>query len=440
MSDQRVSDDLIHYPDLVSTLDTGRAGWRVIEQLVAGVVVVGLGLRVFIFSAVTPGTAMSALLTPVLFINLRRYRWAVAFVASALCACVSGWVLSALARPHYLVSSGNRLFWLTLILGLVFAVGAVAWARTVLPRSMIGLLYGLGMLGSALVSPDLHGDNPWKFALAVPVAVILLSLAGLSRARWLELAVLAVLGLASIIFDSRSYMATFLLAAVLVLWQFRPQNWSRRASAARTAFLMAASGAGVYILGSNLLVGGALGEQAQQRSIDQIRTAGNLILGGRPELAATLRLFAAHPFGFGFGVILGITEVGMAKQAMVDIHYNAADGYVETFMLGNGIELHSVIGDLWASCGLAGILLVVMIAALTGYGLAHFVALARCSALVLFGACWTLWNLLFSPLYSSIPSMSLLLGLVLVVKKDKSSSMAEPGGPDESATGQRDGE
>ena len=43
-----------------------------------------------------------------------------------------------------------------------------------------------------------------------------------------------------------------------------------------------------YRLGTRVLVSGYLGAEARQRSIAQIDSAGSLILGGRPEIAATV--------------------------------------------------------------------------------------------------------------------------------------------------------
>ena len=64
---------------------------------------------------------------------------------------------------------------------------------------------------------------------------------------------------------------------------------------------------------------------------------------------------------------------------MIDINYDPDNGYVNNFMFGNGIELHSGIGDLWAFMGPVGL---VVAASLVGFvcGLVYFLAGRRANA------------------------------------------------------------
>src|SRR5690606_41210117 len=117
--------------------------------------------------------------------------------------------------------------------------------------------------------------------------------------------------------------------------------------------------------------------------------------------------------GFGFGVLLDLAGVNAAKAGMAATGYDPENGYVERFMFGSGIELHSVTGDLWALTGLPGLALAIMIAVIVFTGVVRRVAAGTASALFLFLVCWTGWNLLFSPLLSAAPSLILLLGLAL---------------------------
>ena len=50
-------------------------------------------------------------------------------------------------------------------------------------------------------------------------------------------------------------------------------------------------------------------------------------------------------------------DVQVAKAGMLHVDYDPENGYVEHFLFGTKIELHSTLGDLWAYAGPAGILL-----------------------------------------------------------------------------------
>lgn len=177
---------------------------------------------------------------------------------------------------------------------------------------------------------------------------------------------------------------------------------------------MVALGAGVYFLGSTLLVDGFLGQAAQQRSVQQIDQAGSLLLGGRPELAATWALIQDRPFGFGPGVSVNATDLDVAKSGMLNINYDPNNGYVEKFMFGDGIELHSSAGDLWADFGVAGLCLALFIIILTFRGLALLVASRKASGLALLVGIFSVWSLFFGPFYSTAPLFTLLMGLMLI--------------------------
>lgn len=390
--------------------------WAATEKLLAAGLVFAVAVRIYLFSALTPGIGLAVVLAPLLLAVLPRFRLAVPLFVLAGVALAGGVGLSVLAPDAYRIDAGNQLYSITFFAGIFISIAALLWARTKLEPATIAIIFGLGSMISAAFGDGLGSGNPWKFALAVPVAMLLLGVASATRSRIVELVVLIMLAGVSVIFDSRSYMATFLLAGVLVVWQLKPRKLSQRGTVARTAILLVAAGAAVYLLGTELLVGGVLGTEAQQRTLSQLDTAGNLILGGRPELGAFLALLAYRPIGFGFGAVLDLAGVNAAKAGMTATGYDAENGYVERFMFGSGIELHSVTGDLWAQAGLPGIALAIMIAVIVIIGVVRHVAHGTATALHLFLTCWTGWNLLFSPLISATPTLILLLALTLTPK------------------------
>jgi hypothetical protein len=156
----------------------------------------------------------------------------------------------------------------------------------------------------------------------------------------------------------------------------------------------------------------------QQRSVQQLNETGSLILGGRPELAATVALMRDQPMGFGFGTVPSHHDVTVAKTGMANINYDPNNGYVEKNMFGNGYSLHSVFGDVWAHSGLVGLALVATLLVLVVLGLGRRLSVGNASALLLFVSVKTLWNLFFGPFYSSIAILELTLALVLLPRTE----------------------
>jgi hypothetical protein len=272
------------------------------------------------------------------------------------------------------------------------------------------------MLLSALTREESFLDNAWKDALAVPLAALVLAIAEWTGRRILEVFGLLVLAFASVAFDSRAYFAEFLLAAVLVGWQLLPRTPGRKASATRILLGVTTVAIAVYAVGSALLVQGFLGTEAQERSQEQLERAGNLLIGGRPEAAASVALFFYRPLGYGAGALANPEDIEQAKNGMAAINYDPENGYVENFMFGQKFELHSVLGDLWAYFGWAGIAFAALSLVLLLRIISKGVADRNVGAVVMVFAVQSLWNLFFNPLYSSAPILALALGLGLTLR------------------------
>jgi hypothetical protein len=185
----------------------------------------------------------------------------------------------------------------------------------------------------------------------------------------------------------------------------------RRISPRATFLLFVVLAIIVYNVGSALLVAGVLGPESQARSLEQLQRAGSVLLGGRPEFAASVALITTKIWGFGAGTLANANDILIAKVGMHQIEYNPDNGYVEQFMFGDKIELHSVTGDLWAITGVLGLVLAAYIAVILIRYLSVSIAEAHATGLVLFLAVITLWNLGFNTIYTS--SLPLILGLGL---------------------------
>jgi hypothetical protein len=394
---------------------------RTLEQFIAAIALVNLAMRENIGPyGVTVGYAIAIALIPVWVGVLRQYYGARAVVGCGLAALVCGILLRSGAAADHHVTRGITIIQIMLLFGSVCGIGVVLWARTMMSTRWVGIWFGSGLGLDTLVRHNaVFTTNPWKYGWAVATAVIVLAaLSGRGR-KGLEFTALIVLALLSIVFSSRSYLGTFAIAAVLMAWQMRPRRSSKQASWAWTTVFLGGLAVVIYQLGSLLLVDGYLGVAAQQRSVDQLNSAGSLILGGRPELAATIALMQHRPMGFGVGVVANGNDVLVAKEAMAAINYDPNNGYVDQFMFGNAIELHSTIGDMWASYGPAGVLLVLVLLYLIIRRLSESVAGRTASALFLFLGTWTLWNVFFSPFYSAAPTLILAVGVGLAARTHK---------------------
>jgi hypothetical protein len=386
-------------------------------------------------AGVTIGFVVSVILLPLSIVILKRFESARLFGAIVLAAAVSGVVLLQYASTDHRVNDGVTVSTLLLLLGMFTSVGAVLWARTVAPFSLVGVSFGVGMLVRVVLDPDVAEGNPWKYAYAIPIAVIVLSALHGRRRIVLQLVVLLILAALSITFDSRSYFGTFMLAALLVGWQLRPQAGRRKTRWGLTALFLGLVAVVLYETATSLLLGGSLGEEAQVRSAAQVEAAGSLILGGRPELGATMALMQDRPFGFGPGVLVTSNELMVAKTGMVALGYDPNNGYVERYMFGSSITLHSMAGDLWAAYGVVGLVLVAFLLVIFIRSLARTVVSGEGGAVLLVLAAWSAWNVFFSPFYTASATTIIALGLCLPLRNALPSNRARSRASDPASIG-----
>lgn len=392
---------------------------RQVSVALAVITVVLLGSEVKVQYTLTIGDIVAVLLAPVWLGAARRFRGAVPLFVSGLIVLGCGFWLSELTRADHQVIAQYMISDALIFAGLLLVVGVVLWARQLVPIWVIGLAYGAGLIVGLLVNGGPDPTNPWKFGYALPVVVIVLSLGGAVNRRVLDMALLACLALVSALNDSRSLFAELALAAVMLAWQLIPRGRTVRRSIGRTVLAFAAIALIAYNVGTSLIVNGYLGQAAQTRTITQIDTSGSVILGGRPEIAASIALFLARPMGYGLGVKPTLGDVNTAKTGMSSIDYDPNNGYVEKYMFGTTFELHSVTSDLWASYGIAGILFAAMIGYLMIKWFAISTAQRSGEGLRVFLVILSLWNLVFSPFYTSAVILGIVVGLTLLPRMTK---------------------
>lgn len=399
--------------DSVATKRRGSSSNRVIAILALAVIAV-IAVRIDLPGNVTVAALLSVLMVPLWWSALKHYRGGFLLLAAGAAALLSGVWLTELTKSTGPVDFSLMVSVSVLIGGALCSVGVVLWSRQFLTDAQVALAYGVGMLVGVAPDSPLFAENPWKFGFAVPTTVILLALAQMAGRRILEAVVVLGLAAASAFTDARSSFGILMLTGLLVLWQMRPRRASRRASALRVVGGLAALGYIVYTFAQAMILEGVLGEETRRRSIEQIDTAGSLLLGGRPELAATAALFQEQPWGFGAGALPTFNDITAAKTGMAAIGYDPDNGYVESYMFGDRFELHSLVGDFWAFFGIPGIVLIVVIVVLLVRGMSVRVAHNVASAVLIYVAVRTLWNVPFGPVYSSIPLFILAVGLALL--------------------------
>jgi len=393
-------------------------------RLTAAMALALLGLDPALPTGVTISFLVTLVLLPVWLPALPRFRGATGLALLTLAAVLCGGVLALRSSLDHAFDGREALISSTMVLGAAGTVGLVAWARTVLPLAWLGAAFGAGMLVPGLVRAA-GSPNAWKFEVALPLTILVLSLALTSRRRHsLGLVGLLVLGAADITHDSRSAFGFCMAAAVLAFWQIRTGRPGGPGTAGRpvlTAVVLAVLAVGGYQAATHLLTSGALGAEVQARSVTQVEDSGSLLIGGRPEWTATWALMHQDPFGFGLGVVPTGGDVQTAKDGFAIAHIPTADNYIENYLLAGRFELHSIVADLWTNLGVAGLALGIGMAAAVVIGFTVALSRRRAPALVCFLALISLWDLAFGPLPSNIPEVALTVGLLLLPAPDRSS-------------------
>ncbi len=384
--------------------------------IVVALVAVGLlGINQPLVAGLTTGTIVVGFLAPVWISTLRNFRFAVPITILAGVALLWGALLSQFQGDRIFDSSLALEFVLVFITG-IGGLGLLLWARTVIPTLQVALVFGLGYLLRMLQEAP-SSANPWKYQLSVPLAVILLALASRAKSAVPTIGCLLALGLVSVLADSRSFFGFCLLAAVLVLWQRRPRGSGRRMNKVTIFALIAVTLVALYSLGTTLLVQGYLGQANQQRTVQQIEDSGSLLIGGRPEWAGTAQLMQEHPMGFGLGTVPDSTDIWAAKAGMRAIGTDTENGYVDNYMFGGHVKLHSIVADLWATFGIFGFALGILMVVALGFCLIDRLSSRTASGLICLFAILGVWDLAFGPIYKNLPDVMFALAITLTTVK-----------------------
>ncbi|HEU5223284.1 MAG TPA: hypothetical protein VFU07_06330 [Candidatus Lumbricidophila sp.] len=384
-----------------------------VRTVLAFGVAVLLGTRIQVVQTLHPGALLAMAAVPFWWSASRRFRGARAIIALSVVMAGSGYWLTEFARATHSVSTVLQTQQTLLVLSIAAMIGMFLWLRTSAPEWLLTLGFGVGMLGTTVLLSDGLGDNPWKFGYAVPTALIALSIAHRIGGFALQAVAALLLAGVSAVQDSRSAFGLFVLTAMLLLFQLKPVKPGRRKSALRTAVGLALTAVVIFQLGQAAVLEGALGEATRERSERQVEQSGSLLLGSRPEAAATVALLVARPFGYGSGTLPNLDDLRVAKTGQSEIGYNPDNGYVDHYMFGLGYEVHSILGDYWIRFGLPGLAFVLLLVTLLVRGIAQRLAESNASGVALFVGAQTLWSVLFSPIFASAPLLVVAVATLL---------------------------
>ncbi len=381
-------------------------------QAVALAVTVLIAMRMDLQFALTVGGAAALVLSPLWFGTAVRNRWVSLIGALAIIATASGAVLTMVNSSDHSQITFDLAARAVSILQLAAVIGFLVWAHHVTSLAKTSIAFALGLV----ISIPLHvSDDPnfWRFTLSVPLGVFILALCSLTDRLMLTLGAIGGLAVIGLLNDSRSNSAFLLLTGVVLVWQRLSVADSRRTRGWGGVLSLAAAGGLIAMLLQGAILEGYFGEVTQARTAEQIQRGGSVVVGGRPELAASLALIARYPFGLGSGIRASYDDIQAAKSSMAGIGYDPNNGYVERFMFGSGIEVHSVIGDFWIWYGLAGVALVLAVLILLVTAIKRGYVAGALTPLLVYLALRAIWDLPFSPFDSALRLWPLTLSLAI---------------------------
>ncbi len=397
----------------MSLLVRPRTATRVTASGVVAVVGAAiLGFDYDIAFGLTAGSALALALIPVWVRSATRSRAFTVLAAVAVVAVVSGFLLTASRTVTHTTISAGTVERTALLLNLIVGIGFLLWAHRVAGVAATCIAFGAGAVLSIPLS--MGAGITWRFTFSIPLTLLVLALVSAQRRVWLSVTALVALAAVGLLNDSRSNSSFLLLAAAILLWQRVMTGNGRHRRG--ISLIIAAVGIGVttFLLLQAAIVEGAFGEATRTRTVAQLEaTGGNLFLGARPEAAAATALVSRYPWGLGSGVQANYEDIAAAKQAMASIGYDPNNGYVQRYMFGSVVEVHSVLGDLWIWFGLAGAALVAVVLTLLLRGATAAYENGAITALLAWVTLRGLWDLAFSPFPSAAYIMMLSVSLAI---------------------------
>lgn len=391
-----------------------RLGKLDLDRIAVFLTVPLLPLTAIGISTLSAGAAVGLVLAPVAIRVAVRYRGASFLLGMWLLCLIVGPLLSDFTADGVSRFLNQRLEirMMALMLSAGVALYILLWSRTIVGFRKTAELYAVGLILEGISKLPGIPSNPWKYAFAVPVSILLLAAA---RTRLQSAVILTALAGINIAFESRSFAAACITALLVTVFAPTDVPDSQKLNR-RFLIFLPISAAVVYQLLSVGLLNGWLGASLQDQALRQTRGGEiPLIVGARPEFAAGFELFRARPMGFGPGVVPDLSDLSTATDALTRLGVNPNSNYVRDYLFDDRLELHSLVGDLWLLFGFAGLILAAAILWFVLYGLLNGETRRASGSLGVLVGLNSLWDVFFSPV-SSLSYIVLALALLLPMR------------------------
>lgn len=362
-----------------------------VEKFLAVVFMAVLLFRVPGFSLVPASVFLALLLSPVLFGNragtdVRRLAiWTIVAIAA-------GSALLGISESTGL-TSGSPVTTFSVVTWIAAIPLIISLARWSLQR--LALRTGvLLMLAGAVLSSIIQGGLEWKGTFGIYVTAFVLVL--IARTGFLSFVTLIGVAAFSVTNDARSMAAAALMAGVVQI-ALRQRGKTERRWFARTLALivpLVLAGVGLVLV----LTSSVVGAEVQQRTINQLSRV-NALFGVRAEWASTLALFENRPIGYGVGAQPSDTDRYDAITAVQAAGGDWTSTYFSQLVLGERVDLHSTLANLWFHFGLGGVIVAILVAAILFRGLRDSEATRATLGMGgIFLMLMAIWDLMFSPM------------------------------------------
>jgi hypothetical protein len=277
---------------------------------------------------------------------------------------------------------------------------AVVWVVICAHRRRF-VLYGIGLAVGTILSFYTHpsGDamrSPWKFALGIPITMLVAMLAARSKKhRYVGILLpLTVMAIVHVFEDFRILAVICFIAAVYSLFLTSPKGAHFGRFRLTMLTLTIASGIAAFdLVYSHYAQLGVFGEYAQ-RKLEAQSGEGGLLLGGRSEILASSQAILDSPF-LGHG-----SWARDPTYAAILDSRRAELGY-KRFQAGKNDDLiptHSYVFGSWVEAGIAGGTFWLFVLGFTLYAILGASGTEPLLPLFAFAGLMLSWDILFSPL------------------------------------------
>jgi hypothetical protein len=276
-------------------------------------------------------------------------------------------------------------------------------AFSLLSRSEAFAIKGIFITSAALCvatvafGPPIVMTSPeamWKYGLAIPATVCILSLVTRARFKFLTPLTLGIIGSGSIAFGSRSFGGICLIVGIVLLLIYAIPS-RRILILVVTPMILLGGYAGLSLA----IDDGIFGSAVQQKAVWQQSQGNSILLVGRAEVILSATVIINRPI-MGAGSVNAIQDVdieqglenagswaGMSPAQAMDAWFPNNDG--------GSANLHSILLSAWVEGGIIAVVPLVGILVLLWRAAVR--AGPRFQAMYVFMALLTSWSFLFSP-------------------------------------------